>query len=347
MPEDNILLEVKNLETHFFTDRGVVRAVDGVSFQIRPGQTLGLLGESGCGKSITGFSLLHLISPPGRIVGGEILYHRQTNGRTEITDLLKYNARSETIRSIRGNEIAMIFQEPMNSLDPLFRVGDQICEAILVHRKMPRDTARQMAADLLDKVRLPQPKDLIDKYPHQLSGGMRQRVMIAMALAGQPKLLIADEPTTALDVTTEAQILDLLRDLQAEMGMAMLFITHNLGVIAEMAEEVIVMYMGRVVEQTDIASLFTTPRHPYSQALIESIPKVGQKIGGLLPVIEGIVPSPFAIPPGCPFHPRCRHFMPGTCDQSYPALVPLEPGHQVRCFLYGNQRQGETPHGSN
>jgi peptide/nickel transport system ATP-binding protein len=330
MSDENMLLEVKDLKTHFFTDRGVVRAVDGVNLQIKAGQTLGLLGESGCGKSVTGYSILHLINPPGRIVAGEILYHRGQ----EAIDLLKHNPKSETIRSIRGNDIAMIFQEPMTSLDPLFTVGNQIAEAILVHQNLPKKTAATMAADLLDKVRLPRPKDLLGKYPHQLSGGMRQRVMIAMALAGQPKLLIADEPTTALDVTTEAQILELLRDLQAEFKMAMLFITHNLGVIAEMAEEIAVMYLGRVVEQTDIASLFTAPKHPYSQALIESIPKVGQKTRGPLPVIEGMVPSPFDVPRGCPFHPRCRHFMPGICDEAFPALVDLDATHQVRCFLY-------------
>jgi peptide/nickel transport system ATP-binding protein len=345
MTTDNVLLQIKDLRTHFFTENGVVRAVDGVSFDIPAGKTLGVLGESGCGKSVTGFSILQLINLPGRIVGGEILFEREKNGRKEVVDLLKYGSRSEDIRHIRGNEIAMIFQEPMTSLDPLFKIGDQLAEAVLVHQKVSKRSALDRAAELLDKVRLPQPRELMNKYPHQLSGGMRQRVMIAMALSGQPKLLIADEPTTALDVTTEAQILDLMKSLQAEFGMAILFITHDLGVIAEMAESVVVMYLGKVVEKTDVRTLFDAPKHPYTRALLESIPKVGQKQEGPLRTIEGMVPSPFDIPRGCPFHPRCANFMPGICDEAVPAETPLEGLHTVRCYLYSEQAEGD-PHGN-
>jgi peptide/nickel transport system ATP-binding protein len=339
------VLQVKDLQTHFYTESGVVRAVDGVSFDIERGKTLGVLGESGCGKSVTGYSILQLINPPGRVIGGEILYRRDKDGRNDVVDLAKLDPRGEDIRRIRGNEIAMIFQEPMTSLDPLFTVGDQITEGILVHQKMSKRAAMDRAAELLDKVRLPQPRELLSKYPHQLSGGMRQRVMIAMALAGQPKLLIADEPTTALDVTTEAQILDLMQSLQQEFNMAILFVTHDLGVIAEMAEEVVVMYMGRVVEKTDIHTLFDNPKHPYTRALLESIPKVGHKADGPLRTIEGMVPSPFAVPRGCPFHPRCINFMPGKCDAAMPAEVPLDADHTVRCFLYSEETEG-SQHGS-
>lgn len=338
------LLQVRDLKTHFFTESGIVRAVDGVSFDIPVGKTVGVLGESGCGKSVTGFSILQLINLPGRIVGGEILFQRERDGRPESVDLLRYDARSEDLRRIRGREIAMIFQEPMTSLDPLFSIGDQLAEAVLVHQRMSKKSALERAAELLDKVRLPQARDLLKKYPHQLSGGMRQRVMIAMALSGQPKLLIADEPTTALDVTTEGQILELMQSLQAEFGMAILFITHDLGVIAQMADEVVVMYLGKVVEKMDVQTLYDDPKHPYTRALLDSIPKVGQKQTGPLQTIEGMVPSPFAIPSGCPFHPRCAHFMPGVCDVVTPAeIVVVPPAQTVRCHLYGDQPQG-GPH---
>jgi oligopeptide/dipeptide ABC transporter ATP-binding protein len=339
MTVESMLLQVRDLRTHFSTENGVVRAVDGVSFEIPAGTTLGVVGESGCGKSVTGYSILQLIQPPGRIVGGEVLFDRGSGGRSDVVDLLKYHPRSEDIRRIRGNEIAMIFQEPMTSLDPLFTVGDQIAEAVLVHHAVSKRSARDRAAELLDKVRLPQARALLDKYPHQLSGGMRQRVMIAMALSGEPKLLIADEPTTALDVTTEAQILELLRSLQEELGMAMLFITHDLGVIAEMTETVIVMYMGKVVEKTDVRTLFEAPKHPYTRALLESIPKIGHKHDGPLRTIEGMVPSPLAIPSGCPFHPRCPAFMPGICDGAVPGETPLEGSHTVRCYLYSERTE--------
>ncbi len=340
MQTENMLLQIRDLRTHFFTESGVVRAVDGVSFDIPAGKTLGVLGESGCGKSVTGYSILQLINPPGRIVGGEIRFEREKNGRKEVVDLLSFPARSEDIRQIRGNEISMIFQEPMTSLDPLFTIGDQLAEAILVHQKVSKRSALDRAAELLDKVRLPQARELLTKYPHQLSGGMRQRVMIAMALSGQPRLLSADEPTTALDVTTEAQILDLMQSLQSEFGMAMLFITHDLGVIAKMAESVVVMYLGKVVEKTDVRTLFSDPKHPYTRALLESIPKVGHKQAGPLRTIEGMVPSPFDIPRGCPFHPRCASFMPGVCDEAMPAEIPLPGDQTVRCYLYSEQAEG-------
>jgi peptide/nickel transport system ATP-binding protein len=336
----DLLLEVKELQTHFFLAEGVVRAVDGVSFQIERGQTLGVLGESGCGKSVTGYSILRLVRRPGRIVGGEILYHRTPNEenaisrRRETVDLVQCEPLGKEIQAIRGAEIAMIFQEPMTSLDPVYSIGDQLAEAVIYHQHVSKRTARLMAIEMLRHVRLPQPEQAVDKYPHQLSGGMRQRVMIGMALICRPSLLIADEPTTALDVTTEAQILELMKELQQELGMAILFITHDLGVIAEMAQEVIVMYLGKVVEQTDIQTLFREPKHPYTQALMRSIPHLGQKSRSRLNTIEGMVPTPSEIPTGCSFHPRCPMAIPGICDVRRPPLIELRDGHKVRCVLY-------------
>ncbi len=325
------LLEITDLKTRFFTEQGVVPAVDGVSLQIKRGGALGLLGESGCGKSVTGYSILRLVRPPGRIVSGEIRYYGRETSRGE--DLTALDERSEELRQVRGAEIAMIFQEPMTSLDPLFSVGSQIMEAILYHQDVTKSEARKIAIETLDRVRMPQPADVMKNYPHQLSGGMRQRVMIAIALSCQPKLLIADEPTTALDVTTEAQILELMRELQDELGMAILFITHDLGVIAEMAEDVAVMYLGKVVERSDIESLFADPQHPYTQALMQSIPKIGQK-AGRLEAIRGMVPSPGNVPAGCPFHPRCNSAISGVCDTKAPQLQQTRAGHWVSCFLY-------------
>ena len=326
-----ILLEITDLKTHFFTEQGIVPAVDGVSLQIKRGGTLGLLGESGCGKSVTGYSILRLVRPPGQIIGGQIRYYGRETAKGE--DLTALDDRSEELRQVRGAEIAMIFQEPMTSLDPLFTVGNQIMEAILYHQDVTKAEARKIAIETLDRVRMPQPVAVMKNYPHQLSGGMRQRVMIAMALSCQPKLLIADEPTTALDVTTEAQILELMRELQDELGMAILFITHDLGVIAEMAEDVAVMYLGKVVERSDIESLFADPQHPYTQALMQSIPKVGQK-AGRLEAIRGMVPSPGNIPAGCPFHPRCASAINGVCNIRAPQLQQTKAGHWVSCFLY-------------
>jgi peptide/nickel transport system ATP-binding protein len=342
MKTQDLLLDVRNLQTHFFLDEGVVRAVDGVSFQIHQGQTLGVLGESGCGKSVTGFSILRLVRPPGRIVGGEILFYRTHQGigsqQSEVVDLATLDPVGNAIRTIRGEEIAMVFQEPMTSLDPVYTIGDQLMEVVKYHRRESKQNARLMAIDILRRVGLPQPETTIDKYPHQLSGGMRQRVMISMALICGPSLLIADEPTTALDVTTEAQILELMRGLQQDFGMAIMFITHDLGVVAEMADTVIVMYLGKVVEQADAKTLFADPKHPYTRALMRSIPRLGQKNSGRLSAIEGMVPTPSHIPSGCPFHPRCPEAIPGVCDVQVPPTVMVGEGQMVRCVLYDGQQ---------
>jgi len=343
----DLLLEVKDLKTYFFLDEGTVRAVDGCSFEILRGQALGIVGESGCGKSVTSQAILRIVPPPGRIVAGEIVYHRTRERQTgsavvEEVRLHELNERGPEIRSIRGNEIAMIFQEPMTSLSPVHTIGDQIMEAILLHQGVDKREAKKRAIEMLDRVGMPQPEQRVDYYPHQLSGGMRQRAMIAMALSCHPSLLIADEPTTALDVTTEAQILDLMRNLQQEMGMAIMYITHNLGVIAEMCNEVVVMYLGKEVEWTTVDSIFYDPRHPYTQALLRSIPRIGGKSRVRLESIKGVVPDPYAIPKGCPFHPRCARFMPGVCntDQEVP-FVQVAPRHWVRCHLYTEQGQGK------
>jgi len=333
------LLEVKNLKTYFFMDEGTVRAVDGVDFEVKQGRTLGVVGESGCGKSVTAQSILRIVPPPGRIVEGEILFHRtpQAGGSstmTEVVDLTKLNPKGREIRSIRGAEIAMVFQEPMTSLSPVHTIGDQIMEAIILHQKVSGVEARERAIEMLRMVGMPKPQQTVDCYPHHLSGGMRQRAMIAMALSCHPRLLIADEPTTALDVTTEAQILELMRDLQQRLGMAILYITHDLGVIAEMAEEVIVMYLGKVVERADVDSIFYDPWHPYTRALLKSIPRIGRKARQRLESIKGVVPDPYAIPKGCPFHPRCSAFMAGLCDREEPPYVQVKPGHMVRCHLH-------------
>jgi oligopeptide/dipeptide ABC transporter ATP-binding protein len=330
----DLLLEVQDLKTHFFTQRGVVRAVNGVSFAIRRGQALGVIGESGCGKSITSLSILRLLQKPGKIVDGKILYHGLDQNNGQAVDITTLDPDSAQMRSIRGGQIAMIFQEPMTSLDPVYTIGNQIVEGILCHRDVSQTEAREMAREMLKRVNMPDPQRILESYPHQLSGGMRQRAMIAMALACGPSLLIADEPTTALDVTTEAQILELLRDLQRDFGMAIMYITHNLGVVAEMVDEAIVMYLGKVVERAPVATLLHEPKHPYMQALLRSIPRLGQKSTARLDAISGMVPSPFAIPSGCDFHPRCPHFMPGVCDVKEPPVVDLGPGHAVNCFLY-------------
>ncbi|MCL4859955.1 MAG: ABC transporter ATP-binding protein [Caldilineaceae bacterium] len=333
--EQDILLEVKNLQTHFAMREGVVRAVDGVSLTVRNGQTVGVVGESGCGKSITARSILRIEPRPGKIVGGEILWRRaHQNGQPTVVDLAQLDKAGAEIRKIRGAEIAMIFQEPMASLSPVHTIGFQIMEGILLHQHVTRAEARAIAIDTLQLCGMPQPAQTIDRYPHQLSGGMRQRAMIAIALACRPNLLIADEPTTALDVTTQAQILSLMRRLQAELGMAILFITHDLGVIAKMTEYVVVMYLGKIVEAAPVKELFGAPKHPYTEALLRSIPQLGRTGGERLAVIPGNVPDPFSAPPGCPFHPRCHRFIPGVCDTGEPPEVTVAPGHTVRCVLY-------------
>lgn len=335
---DDLLVEIKNLKTYFHLDEGTVKAVDGASFDIYRGETLGVVGESGCGKSMTARSILQIVDPPGRIVEGEILYHHQEGRQVNTIDIAKIPPSSSQMRSIRGAEIAMIFQEPMTSLSPVYTIGNQIIEGINLHRKMSQKQAREEAIQLLKRVGIAVPERRVDEYPHQLSGGMRQRAMIAMALSCNPRLLLADEPTTALDVTTQAQILELMGNLKHEMGMAIVMITHDLGVIAEMAQRVVVMYLGRVVETADVQSLFHEPKHPYTLGLLQSVPKMGIKSTARLQPVIGMVPNPYQRPGGCLFHPRCPAFIPGTCDVIAPPLISLPGGHQVSCWLYeGNK----------
>lgn len=324
------LLEVRNLVTQFVFEEGIVNAVNGVSFSVDSGKTLGIVGESGCGKSVTVQSVLQILGPRGRIVEGDIIFYPREGERVFLSRL---DPTGKEIRSIRGKEIAMIFQEPMTSLCPVYTIGNQIMEGILLHQDVSRQEARALAIDMLRKVGIPNPQIRIDAYPHQLSGGMRQRAMIAMALACRPKLLIADEPTTALDVTIQAQILDLMRELQDEMGMAILLITHNLGVVAEVADDVAVIYLGRTLESAPVEELFENPVHPYTRALLQSIPKVGRKVRRKLASIEGSVPDAYNIPPGCSFHPRCPYFIKGSCDTTVPSPVEVSPGHWVSCIL--------------
>ena len=320
------LLEVRNLQTHFPTRAGLVRAVNGVSFHLDRGELLGLVGESGCGKSITALSIMRLIAPPGRIAGGEIVF----DGK----NLLQLS--EPEMRQMRGDDIAMIFQDPMTSLNPVFRVGEQIAEALRLHRKLSRKDARLAAIDSMREVAIPDPARRADDYPHQLSGGMRQRVMIAMALACDPKLLIADEPTTALDVTIQAQILELLDELRRSRELGVLLITHDLGVVAEVADRVAVMYTGKIVEESPVEELFARPRHPYTEGLLRSVPKltvehVAKK--ERLETIEGVVPSPTDLPSGCHFAPRCPYRMPRCAEGEIP-LYDLEGGVKVRCVLF-------------
>ncbi|HEY5596854.1 MAG TPA: ABC transporter ATP-binding protein [Candidatus Bipolaricaulota bacterium] len=326
------LIEIKNLRTWFYTEDGVVKAVDGVDLVVDRQKTLGVVGESGCGKSITALSIMGLIPiPPGRIEqGSQILYHRD-EGKDPI-DLTKLDPKGKAYRSIRGNEIAMIFQEPMTSLNPVYTVGNQIMEAIMLHQRVNKKEARERAIAMLEAVGIPLPDQRVDEYPHLLSGGMRQRVMIAMALSCNPTLLVADEPSTALDVTIQAQILELMKGLQEKFRMSIIFITHNLGVIAEMADDVAVMYMGKIVEYTDVYSLYRDPLHPYTQGLLASIPSTAGSKKRLIP-IKGMVPDPFNLPPGCPFEPRCPHAM-DICRQKMPPLLPAKTGHHTACWLY-------------
>ena len=328
------LVEVEDLRTYFFLREGTVKALDGVSFSIDRGESLGVVGESGCGKSVTAQAILRIVPQPGRIVGGEITLYQGSNGSATPIKLTELDAHGSRIRAIRGAEIAMVFQEPMTSLSPVHTVGAQIVEAIALHQSVNRTEARARTIEILARVGMPRPQQVVDAYPHQLSGGQRQRAMIAMALSCNPSLLIADEPTTALDVTTQAQILDLMRQLQDELGMAIMFITHDLGVIAEMAKRVVVMYLGKVVEEADVDALFHEPAHPYTKALLNSVPRLGATTGALQP-IEGTVPDPYNVPRGCPFHPRCPAFMPGKCDVDEPAWIAVGTRHLARCHLYG------------
>ncbi|MBM4040702.1 MAG: ABC transporter ATP-binding protein [Planctomycetes bacterium] len=331
------LLTIADLKVSFFLDEGTVHAVEGVDLAVPRGTTLGLVGESGCGKSVTALAILRLISPPGRIVGGRVVLHRP-DADVVLTDL---KADGEAIRRIRGKEIAMIFQEPMTSLSPVHTVGNQIREAITLHTPRRGAEAREQAVEVLRHVGIPDPARRYRQYPHEMSGGMRQRAMIAMALSCRPSLLIADEPTTALDATIQAQILDLMRRLQAELGMSILLITHDLGVVAEMASQVAVMYWGRIVEQAPTEAIYADPQHPYTRALLRSIPGRGTRRKARLQVIAGSVPDPFEHLPGCPFHPRCDEARPGVCDAGEPPpLHEVRPGHLVACFRRNPTTEG-------
>ncbi len=336
--QNNVLLEINNLQTQFFLDEGTVKAVNGVDLTLRNGATLGVVGESGCGKSVTAFSILQLIQKPGRIVDGEVWLHRQKAGDSAQKDarinVAGLDPKSKELRKIRGGEISMIFQEPMTSLSLVHTVGFQIIEAIRLHSDLTEEQARERAISLLRQVGIPKPEQRVDAYPFELSGGMRQRVMIAMALSCNPSLLIADEPTTALDVTTQAQILELILDLQQQFGMAMMLITHDLGVVAETCDDVAVMYLGQVVEQADVDAIFYDPKHPYTKSLLRSIPRLGHSKEGRLNPIAGSVPDPYNRPTGCPFHPRCPRMMPGICDTATPSKIDIGEGRSVRCLLY-------------
>ncbi len=328
------LLEVRDLATHFYTEQGVARAVDGVSFDVRRGETFCIVGESGCGKTMTALSILRLVSPPGRIVAGRVEFEGQ--------DLLRVP--DKAMRSIRGRQIGMVFQEPTTSLNPVFTAGNQIAEAITAHLGASRKKARGMALEMLEKVRIPEPGRRLESYPHQMSGGMQQRVMIGMALACTPSLLIADEPTTALDVTIQAQILELLRELQREMGMSVLLITHDLGVVAEVADSVAVMYAGRIVESAGVKPVFRDPLHPYMVSLLESLPTLGSRQEKLR-VIPGQVPDPRRFPTGCRFHPRCYMAAP-ECASIEPELREVKPGHRAACIrLDGYWEEGNPLRG--
>jgi len=328
---NDALLEFKDLRVHFFTDEGVVKAVDGVDLTVPRGKTTCIVGESGCGKSVMSLAAMRIVQKPGRIVTGQVLWHGK-NGK--VTDLCALRPSSPDIRKVRGGEIAMIFQEPMTSLSMLYTIGNQIGEVIRLHQGVSKQEARNRAIEMLRKVRIPRPERLVDEYPFRLSGGMRQRAMIAMALSCNPALLIADEPTTALDVTTQAQILDLMLDLQREYGMGIMFITHDLGVVAEIADYVAVMYLGRVVESADADTLFNDPKHPYTQALLGSIPKITATRQPLEP-IQGMVPNPFRRPTGCSFHPRCAQVM-AVCPEIEPDAYRISDGHIARCLLYAD-----------
>lgn len=324
------LLEVRNLKTYFDTDAGTVKAVDGVSFSIEPGKTLGIVGESGCGKSVTSLSIMQLLPKPvGRIAGGEIVM----NGKNLLT------LSEPEMRKIRGNDISMIFQEPMTSLNPVYTIGEQIMEPLRLHQRMNDHQAKERAIEMLELVGIPSPKQRVADYPHQLSGGMRQRAMIAMALACNPALLIADEPTTALDVTVQAQILDLMNDLREKMNSAIMFITHDLGVIAQMAQRVVVMYAGKVVEEADVEPLYGSPKHPYTQGLLRSIPRMDCD-RERLDVIPGVVPSPLNFPGGCKFHNRCDRCM-DRCVSAESPLYHLKGNRKVRCWLYEDSPERE------
>lgn len=332
----DVLVEVEDLRVHFHLQEGIVRAVDGVSFKIRQGQTLGVIGESGSGKSVSSQALLGILPmPPAKIESGKIVMHLQENGVGNRSVILSdLPTRGRDYRAIRGKEIGIIFQEPMTSFSPVHSIGNQIMESIVLHMEgLSKKEARERTIEILRRVGIPRAEQRVDNYPHQFSGGMRQRAMIAMALACNPKLVIADEPTTALDVTIEAQILELLQDLQKEFGMAIMYISHDLAVVGSVADEIMVMYLGLVMEHASTDQLFENPLHPYTQALLRSIPTIDGPLGRLL-TIQGTMPSPFTEHKGCPFFSRCGKRIAGVCDTARPPLVEVEPGHKVRCVLY-------------
>jgi peptide/nickel transport system ATP-binding protein len=341
--DNNVLLEIKDLKISFPLDEGIVRAVEGVDLTVHRGEVLGVVGESGCGKTVTAQSILRIIPAPGRIDSGQILFRPlsaqgSSNGHG-VVDIAKISATGREIRDIRGKDIAMIFQEPMSSFSPVHTIGSQIMEAILLHQPVSEQQARQQTIELLRLVGISGAEQRVDNYPHQFSGGMRQRAMIAMALSCNPSLLIADEPTTALDVTIQAQILDLMRGLQKRIGMAVMFITHNLGVIAQIADTVAIMYLGQVVEYGPVREILRNPKHPYTVDLLRAVPRLGKTAGQRLVAIEGSIPSPFQRPSGCPFHPRCSRAMAGRCEIEVPAVTQLDTQHSVRCLLYEPEKQ--------
>lgn len=336
--KDLPVLEVNNLKTYFKIEQGTVKAVDGVDFKINSGETLGLVGESGCGKSVTVKSIIRIIpSPPGEIVDGNVFFYKRDNGKTNKIDLVQLQSKGKEIRKIRGNDIAMIFQEPMTAFSPVHTIGNQINEAILLHQDVNKNDATEIAINMLDRVGISSPEERVNEYLHQFSGGMRQRAMIAMALCCNPSLLIADEPTTALDVTIQAQILELIEDLQNDFGMSVLYITHDLGVIAEIADNVGVMYLGKIVEYADVDTIFHNPYHPYTRALIKSIPKITTGADERLQVIEGSVPDPFQITKGCNYLPRCIESIDKCKCDELPPVTEVEDGHIVRCFKYSEE----------
>lgn len=330
-------LEVQNLKTYFFLDEGIVKAVDGVNITIADQETIGIIGESGCGKSVMAQSLLRLITPPGEIIKGTAILHRKNDSTVDIF-ALEPNAKE--LRSIRGNEISIVFQEPMTSFSPVHTIGFQISEMLALHTSFKTREVRDQVVELLRRVGISNPQQRFNEYPHQLSGGMRQRAMIAMALCCKPKIVLADEPTTALDVTIQAQILQLMKELQQEENMSVVYITHNLAVVAENVDRVYVMYLGRVVESVTTEQLFSNPLHPYTQKLLRSVPRPGQRVEKL-EIIEGSVPTPINPPVQCGFFSRCQVAIAGKCDQAVPALTEIDTGHFVRCFLYGGETEAE------
>ena len=328
----DVLLKVEGLKTHFSSKEGTLKVVDDSSFELKRGETLGIVGDSGCGKSITAQSILRLVPQGGKIVGGKILFNLHDRG---FVDLVQLNPDGKEMRAIRGAEIAMIFQEPMASFSPVHTIGSQIVEVVRLHQQLSRSAAKSRAVELLRKVGMPKPAEMIDAYPFNLSGGMRQRAMIAMALSCQPSLLIADEPTTAVDVTIQAQVLSLVKDLQQELNMGLIIITHDLAVIAELADKVLIMlYLGKDVEHASVDEIFHNPLHPYTKGLLHSIPKLTADPDEKIIPMTGSLPSPYDLPKGCMFHRRCPQFMEGLCDKKEPPFAEVEKGHKVACFLY-------------